>query len=343
MPPKNSDATPAEKILSLYTLLLINSGRYFSLTELAERLECSKQTVLRLVDQIEMAEFGKITRDKRGREAVYAIERPQRLPLMSVNAEGLYQLALCRNLLLHLLPKGIKTQVDKTLREIGSHIDEAVAPDDITMGQPYTKGSIDYTPFQQMLKTVTQAIQTRVVCLVSYQRQLGSPPNTFEYAPKRLISYHESLIILGWHVTEKGKARALYDNPATLYLHRCRDIALTRRGTEHLPDAEPAQKGDGHALFGVMRGEVFPVRVRFAPEAATYVYERRWSSRQECTRHDDGAVTLDFDAQSQEEVVAWVLGFGERATLLSPQNLAQEVARQGEAIAAKYRDEAGPL
>lgn len=68
MPPKrNSDATAGEKLLALYSLLLF-SEREFSLTELAERLRCSKQTVLRLLDQLEAGAWqGSIRETRNGR------------------------------------------------------------------------------------------------------------------------------------------------------------------------------------------------------------------------------------------------------------------------------------
>ena len=48
----NQDAGPSEKLLTLYTLLLFGN-RGMTLGEIAEELDCSRQSVLRLVRKLE--------------------------------------------------------------------------------------------------------------------------------------------------------------------------------------------------------------------------------------------------------------------------------------------------
>ncbi len=48
------DRSYGEKLISLFAKLLF-TGRRYSLTELARSLGCSKQTVLRLIDDISLA------------------------------------------------------------------------------------------------------------------------------------------------------------------------------------------------------------------------------------------------------------------------------------------------
>ena len=49
----NDDASPSEKILGLYGLLLF-TGRKYNLSSLADKFDCSKQTILRMVKTIEL-------------------------------------------------------------------------------------------------------------------------------------------------------------------------------------------------------------------------------------------------------------------------------------------------
>ena len=100
---KWSESRPAEKMLSLYTLLL-TSSQPVRLTELSRLLNCAKQSVTRLIDQLESSHFGKIVRHQLGRQVAYSLDRPRHRPCTSLDAEGLRQLALCRELLLHFLP-----------------------------------------------------------------------------------------------------------------------------------------------------------------------------------------------------------------------------------------------
>ncbi|MBQ7585529.1 MAG: HTH domain-containing protein, partial [Desulfovibrionaceae bacterium] len=59
MPYKKSESKPGEKLLTLYTLLLVEYPNLISLGELAQKLNCSKQTILRLIDQLESSNYCK--------------------------------------------------------------------------------------------------------------------------------------------------------------------------------------------------------------------------------------------------------------------------------------------
>ena len=83
--------------------------------------------------------------------------------------------------------------------------------------------------------------------------------------------------------------------------------------------------------------EPFAVSVRFAPEAATYAAERRWSRDQRCEPHDDGSVTLHIKAHNEAECLSWVLGFGDRAQVLAPDWLRREVKKTVHAMTRLYR------
>ena len=331
----NQDATPSEKLLSLYTLLLVK-GKEVSLSELSRELKCSKQSISRLIDQLEASRYGKLLRDKRGKEAVYSLDRPKKLPTLSLSAEGLYQLALCRDFMIHLLPDSIRKSVDATLKQASAFLPEEenegfFAPE----GQSYVKGHIDYTPFQKMLQTLTQAIKTHRVCSVQYQSSLRGDTRTFLYAPKRLLAYHETLRFVGWIVTPEGKA--LHDEPAVFLLHRMKEVTLTRTSAPHLPDPKDESKD----AFGLIADEPFTVTVRFDPFSATYAAERTWSSNQKIEHNDDGGVTLTMTARSGVEVVSWILSFGDTAEILSPAWLREEIAKKIRATVTKYQSKNG--
>ena len=333
MPKKwNQDATASEKLLSLYSLLLF-SGREATLTELSKELQCSKQAILRLVGQLESSRYGKLIYSKRGREACYSIERPKQLPKISLNAEGLYQLALCRNFILHLLPDAMRKTVDTTLQQACAYVEDDLPAPLGAAGMSYGKGRIDYTPFSAMLQTLVQAIREGRVCSVRYKPRLVEEEKVYDFAPKRLIAFHEVIHLTGWIVTDKGSVEALYDKPANLAVHRLLEVTLTRRSATHLPDP----KEDSKALFGFMSDAPFTVKVRFSPEAATYVAERQWSDDQQIAIHKDGGITISFESRSYAETLSWVLSFGQRARVISPKWLKDAVADNAVDMVAMYK------
>lgn len=333
----NQDVTPAERLLFVYTMLLF-SGREMSLTELARRLDCSKQTVRRLIDQLEASRFGTLLREMHGREVAYRLERPRNLPKLSLDPEGLRQLALCRAFLMHLLPESMRRTVDATLQKASAYLPEGAEPCGIEeVGCAFAKGPIDYTPFQETLRELMEAIRLHRVCEVSYRATLQGEVKRHCFAPVKIVAYHEALYARGWLVSEKGRAGALFSSPTSLAVHRMTGARMTRRNAESLPGDADALEG----CFGLMGEEPFTVRVRFAPSAATYASERTWSRDQKITRHKDGSVTLTMTARSEAEVIAWVMSFADTAEVLSPAALRKAVACRVRAMNAVYARKSG--
>ncbi len=81
----------------------------------------------------------------------------------------------------------------------------------------------------------------------------------------------------------------------------------------------------------------YRVAVRFDAEVAHLIRERR-EEWQELTEHDDGAVTLAFDASDLAWPCRWVLTYQDKATVLSPPELAAMVRDAARAIVARYTD-----
>ena len=76
MPEKyDQDARPDEKLLKLFMLLLFND-KEFSLTYLAETINCSKQTVARLLRRIDENYPCHLLERKSNRQKFYHLQRP---------------------------------------------------------------------------------------------------------------------------------------------------------------------------------------------------------------------------------------------------------------------------
>ncbi len=65
------------------------------------------------------------------------------------------------------------------------------------IGGRLSKGHIDYDPFAATLDCLTQAMQARSVCTVSYRAALHRQEKTWQYASLRLLAYRESLFVQG--------------------------------------------------------------------------------------------------------------------------------------------------
>ena len=334
MPPKaDPDATAGQKLLVLHSLLQF-SNREFSLTELSEKLRCSKQTVLRLLDQLETVSGRGLSRETRSGRAYYGMRRPARRPVLALFPEGLEQLALCRDFVLDILPADMRSVLEDALRKAGSLLPEgedaaaALTPQAAML----TRGAIDYTPFQPMLNRLLAAMRRKTVLSLRYRNRLDEE-RACDFAPVRLLRFHDALYAEGWMVTDKGQVERVYDRPMTLAVQRLIEVTPTRRSFAAL-DLPPLPEGGS---FGFDAEEPFAATVRFAPGAASvYVRERIWSRDQELETDEEGRLVLRFTARNMHEVRSWVLSFGPQAEALAPERLREEVAHAAAEAAAIY-------
>ena len=331
MPQKQDQhATPGQKLLGLYTLLLF-TGRKYTLSRLAEIFSCSKQTIARLIGEIERSHNVEVEHSQEGREKCYRIRAPKSRPHVSLSQEQIRQLVLCRDMALHLLPGSMKESLDEAIRKTTMLLPDLEERGDAldSVVKVAVKGGIDYSPFQDHLSTLLDSMRSRSVCAIAYKAAGRQEPREHHMAPMRILSYRESLYVQGWKVTETGAVEV--KAPMTLAVHRIEGIDCTRR-TFDLPEPNMPSAG----IFGIITREPFTVVARFSPTVAQYVGERTWSSDQEIHSLEDGSLELRFTAHSEGEVVSWILGFGSNAELLSPVHLREKVAEEAQATFNKH-------
>jgi len=329
MSARESDATPSQRVLGLYSLLLL-SGREYSLSQLAEMFGCTKQTVLRMADQVEAFCGMNLERSIKGGQRMYRIRAPRDRPRVSLSPEDIQQLLLCRDLVMHLLPKGTVQHlfevISRTTVLLPDFDDREYALESFSTAK--FKGVIDYTPHQGTIETLMQAIREGLTCRLVYQPAGGREAER-RFAPVKLMAYREAMYVLGFKLEGTGPPGP--EHARTLAVHRIRSTELLDEAIpEELPD--PAEPG----LFGFRMSETFRVKVKFAACVADYVCERQWSEDQKLTRQKNGKVVLEFSAQSEPEVVSWILGFGSTAELLAPRRLLKRLQAEVAALAQKY-------
>jgi predicted DNA-binding transcriptional regulator YafY len=330
----NKDTGPGEKLLRLFALLLFTQESY-SLGQLAKMLLCSKQTVLRLIDQLEASNWGKVLREDAGKKALFRIERPPQLPQISLNPDGLAQLALCRNFLENLLPASLRSDVDIALQQVCAYVPPSAVEHISALGKisgACSKGGIDYSQKYPILQTLLQAAIAKKVCEITYKASAQKEARTFDFAPLRLFAHNNSIYAAGWEVTDRGSVLPLHNDPSIFLVHRFIGAIPTRRTWKDLPNPE-----NEPSAFGIMQGEPFSMRVRVTtPEAVTYVAERSWSADQKITLNEDGSLILTMTAQSAPEVASWALSLGSAAEVLEPGWLREQIKKEVAELSALY-------
>lgn len=329
---KDPYSSSAQKAIGLYALLLF-TGRKHSLPQLAAMFHCSKQTVLRMVEQIGMTQRIEIDAWMEDGRKWYKARAPQRPPNVTLTVEAIQHLLLCRDIVWHLLPESLRDDIGRTIAKttvlLPEFGDRGDALTEFARSQP--KGVVDYSKSQPILDALLKAMRERRVCDVKYHSPEWPRPKTLTVAPYKLVAFREGLYAKCRE--EKALQKPEESRDRTLAIHRMRALTPTDRRFAPIEDADDGTRG----AFGLPREKPFRVVVDIIPKAAMYVRERIWSKDQVITPKKDGGLTLEFTATSKPEVLAWVLSFGGEATLREPDDIREDILGRLEVMRAEYK------
>ena len=89
--------------------------------------------------------------------------------------------------------------------------------------------------------------------------------------------------------------------------------------------------------FGMFHEKPISVKVIFDKELSDYIQSRTWHPSQKIKELKDGRILLTMTASGNEEIKAWILGFGARAEVVSPKSLRKEIEDDIQKTLALYR------
>lgn len=311
MQPKlDADATTVEKALRLYMKLLLDGRRHYQ-SDLAKYLNCSPQTVIRLVAEIEAVIGACLVRGMDRHRRWYQIKSVSRNRL-GLDFEELRYLSICRDLAEPYLPEEVRERVDHSIFNFSLLLaDQDYAERERAQKKQIgycAKGWINYTPYFGILEQLVQAMENKAICLVLYRSPASQVDHEHRFAPNRIIAMNNALYVLGASVTDDFTQMRFLTN---LAVHRIKQVTLTDKICPfQIPEADLG-------MFGLPRHEPKKFRIFFkAGPAAQYVRERIWSEQQTIRESENGDIVLEIVSRSEPEVVAWARSFGDDARLL---------------------------
>ena len=323
-----------QKLISLFVRLLF-SGESFSLTELARMLNCSKQTVLRLLDDIGAGYKIEIEETRQGNRKYVRLKRPERaMPISTLSEMEMQVLQMCRQFTAHLLGRELFEEATRALLKSQALLGTARESSSAHFAA-FQSGTIDYTPYHDTIQTLIEAMEAKKVCKISYQAVEEKRAKTFYIKPLKIFSCRDALYLHAQKAMDPSRRFRAPKFDPLLAVHRMKDVEMTERKFE-FPQNYDFEKIFNRS-FGIIKQETFEVEAEFTGWAAKYVAERIWSPNQRVTRLSPEAVRLTFSASSKPEVLSWVLSFGEEARVLGPECMVERVRKAIEAMRLVYK------
>ena len=321
-----------QKLISLFAKLLFTQKSH-SLIELSRMLNCSKQTILRLVDDIRRSYGVEIEEFLEGRRKYYRIRRlSSAKPSLQMTENELNALYMCKIFSEHLRGKDLYKEATHALEKNHAFLqqDKQASPHHFAS---FRSGSIDYTPHQDAIRTLIESMNNKKICKISYKSIMAKRAKTFYIKPLKIFSYKDSIYVHVHLARAPGEPYLEPDFNPLLAIHRIKKVETTGRLFKFPQnyDFDKVFKQN----FGVIKANSFDVKVEFTGWAAQYVSERIWSLDQKIVRNN-GTTVLTLSASSEPELISWVLSFGDEARLVQPVWLVNLVKKKVKTIQNSY-------
>lgn len=315
MPQKKSSLTSGSKLLKLFRKLLTDPKKHF-LSDLSNYLNCSSQSVIRMIGEIEQ-EF-----DNRLEQGFEHKRRWYRFKAINANSLGLdveevRYLSICRDLADPFLSDEIKDRIDKRILSMAIELIGENRTYENGVGQLiepeysfFMKGKIDYSKSSNVIKQLEAAIKKNTIVNVDYFSVNSGSEKSINFIPLKIICNNSAIYIIGCRLNDNYDL--VESKKISLAVHRIKDVFLTDKTFK--VQSLPNELMD----FGLpWESSLTEFLIRFkAGRVIDYIKERIWAKDQKIRLLPNGDLELSFKTKSVPEVYAWCRSFGDQVALV---------------------------
>lgn len=302
-----------EQIARVLKLVHLLQGRGRTLQQLRAELGVTKRTVQRDIQVLEQTGFP-VTSEQHRRSIYWRLAYDPVLegPLDLTQQERM-ALYFSRGLLKPLAGTPFFEAIESALAKIGAGIS---APGHTLLHSFDSQigiaafGTKDFSRSREVIAALTRAIQHHFAVKITHATPQHHNAVEYRLNPYRLL-YHQG----GLYLIALDHAK---DDLRTFAVERIRSVVLTR--SRFTPPPPATLDGQQSTAFQLIHGEPQLVRIRFSPQQAPYIAERKWHESQTLEPQPDGSVILSLRVASLWEVKRWLYGWGVDAEVLEPKN-----------------------
>jgi proteasome accessory factor B len=304
------------RIMQLLTAL--QSRRGYAISELTEMLGKSRRTVYRDLKELEKA--GLPCRFDT-RQHCYVLDLQSSLPTFALSKDEAFSLLLLFRGASHKIQlpfaypaRLLSLKIENCLRrEVRQCCDASFRFISIGPAPKVKMDLLDKT-FMQVL----EAIQIKRVLAIHCYLPVEQRSVTTDLNPYYLVySAHT------WHAIGES---SFHKAVQTFSLNQIKQLnPLDRYFVED--DKFDLREYFGYAWSLLREGQIYEVELRFCPRIAAEVAEVQWHETQTASFEDDGSVVLKFRVDGLNEIIWWILGYGDQVEVLAPKALRQRITQ----------------
>jgi len=95
----------------------------------------------------------------------------------------------------------------------------------------------------------------------------------------------------------------------------------------------------GRTRSMVPKNKIYNVKLRFTAVVAFDVAAVQWHRTQKVTFEDDGSAILEFRVDGLNEIIWWILSYGDRVQVLAPKTLREKITEIAQRVVEAYKQE----
>ncbi len=318
--------SPARRLHELKTLLDTSGG--VSVYDIAERLRVSVRTAIRYLRALELA-GEPLYEELNGKTKVWRLMPSARHETITLTVGQMVTLFLSRRVFDFLAGTGFKEYLD----DVFAKLEATLKRKDFKTARNLDRKFFDVNEAPHLYKGRSEHVNDIITALLREERLRVSHGNVsksgrvFVLEPYTLLVYKKGLYLAGYSHHHKGVRTFSLDGFREVEWHRGDKF-------EYPADFQPSMLTEGN--FGLIGGPPATVRIFFDEKVARFVKRRQWHPTQRI-KHVEGGIELLMEVAGTVELQSWVLGFGDQAVVLEPQDLREKIVAELDRSAARYR------
>ncbi len=305
------------RIYALHNLL--NQRRHpISRTALEERLECSKATVERTIEDLRDYLGAPIKYDRKRNGYLYDGEHDHtyHLPGLWFNASELHALLITQQLLASVQPGLLENHLTPLQRRIEKILAlEQMGSGDIALRVRILSHAARPVAVEQFQRIASALLQRQRIT-IHYHSRGNNELTERTLSPQRLVHYRDNWYLDAWcHKRDALRSFALDS------------IRQLRRSgeTAQAVGSEALDRHFGQA-YGIFAGEVsHTATLRFTARRARWVADEQWHPQQVGEYLADGRYQLQIPYSDPTELVMDILKYGADVEVVAPDELRQQI------------------
>jgi predicted DNA-binding transcriptional regulator YafY len=300
-------------------LRTLGARQGITIGELSEEFDVTKRTLYRDLKALEEAGYPLISEIVE-RTTYWKLEPSfKSVPAVTFTLDELMALYFSRKLFMSPGRSPFHVELESAFKKIESALPaKHIARLEKIEGMftPLIKASKKIDLNKGIFETVQWALLNQNILKLEYRPRKGNQAFRFEVHPYSLLLYKGEFYLLCF-VPGKGMRH-----------FACEGIKKAERMQERFEIPENFSISEFLKVpFGLFHGKPITVKVVFDKELSDYIQRHTWHPSQKIKQLKDGRTLLTMTASGKEEIKAWILSFGAKATLISPKPLQEEISR----------------